>query len=250
MTNNIPAVATTRAPSTDMNSGGWGAIENLETTDLLVPKVLHQQALSKFVQEGKARPGDFCDSLTGDVLAKKDEALEVVIFGTFKTMLIESYDPVRDQYKYKETVTITPDNAREWASVGLTADTPEGKLKYNLRYNYYCLLPAKLAELPYVLTLGSKKTRAAKKLNTMLYKLSQLKKPGAAVVFELRSTAEKNERGSWFGIDIGQGRNTESNELAIAHAWYLKSQSQKFTVVEEETAVATEADNEEDDINY
>lgn len=246
----LPTPHTNTAPIAPMDSGAWGAIENLETTDLLVPKIFHQQALSKFVSDGKARPGDFCDSLTGEILAKKEDKLEIVIFGTFKTMVIETYNPVRDQFDYKETITITPDNAREWASVGLMAETPEGKLKYNLQYNFYCLLPSRLAELPYVLTLGSTKTRVAKKLNTMLYKLSQMKRPGASVVFELTSKQEKNDRGSWFGIEISQGRNAESNELAIAHAWYVKSQSQKFTVVEEELASTTETESEEDDINY
>jgi len=77
----------------------------------------------------------------------------------------------------------------------------------------------------------------------MLLKLSQNKKPGAAVVFELESTVEKNDRGSWFGLEITQGRNTTAEELLRAHAWYVKSKSEKFVVVEEEGSAHVDDDS-------
>lgn len=221
-------------------SSDWGAIEGLETTDLLVPKIFHQQALSKFASDGVARPGDFCDSLTGEVLATKDKKLEVIIFGSFKTMVITLND------KLKEIVTITRENAAYWDDKQRSVEEGVDKWEYNLYYNYYCLVPSKIKELPYVLSLGSTKTKVARKLNTMLYKLQQLKRPGASVVFELTSTSEKNDKGSWFGLEIAQGRNASDEELLRAHAWHVKSKSQKFTVVEEEMASA----NDEDDLPY
>lgn len=240
------AIAETNAmnhlPANVMN-GNWGAIENLETTDLLVPKIYHQQAMSKFVAEGLARPGDFCESITGTVLAKKEEKLEVIVFGSFKTMVISKFDPAKNQFTLDEIVTIVPENAKEWANKPLTEELNGIKWKYNLQYNYYCLIPNKINEIPFVLSLGSTKTKAAKKLNTMLLKLSQNRKPGAAVVFELESTVEKNDRGSWFGLEITQGRNTTAEELLRAHAWYIKSKSEKFVVVEEEGSAHVDDDS-------
>jgi hypothetical protein len=217
--------------------GGWGVVEDLETTDLLVPKIYQLQAMSKFVADGVARAGDFADSLTGEVLAKKDDALEVIIFGSYKTLLV-SKEVLNGKFEYQETLTVTPQNAKEIASLPMIEDRADGKYKNSLYYNFYCLLPAKIEELPFVLSLGSTKTKAARKLNTMIYKLAQMRKPGAAVVFNLKSVSEKNDQGSWFGLDISQGRDTTQQELLRAHAWYVKSKSQKFTVVEEEQAVA------------
>lgn len=235
-----PAVVESTLPA-EMQSS-WGAIEEMETTDLLVPKIYHQQAMSKFVADGQARPGDFCDSLTGEVLAKKEDKLEVIIFGAFKTMLISRWNDHANKFELDRLVTILPENAREMASKPLTEEINGVKYQNNLQYNFYCLLPSRVKELPYVLSLGSTKTKAAKKLNTMLYKLNTLKKPGASVVFELSSVPEKNDKGSWFGLEIKAGRATSAEELLRAHAWYLKSKSQKFVAAEEDSSTTENED--------
>lgn len=242
----VPAVRGEHAVAVGAESPSWGAIEDMETTDLLVPKIFHQQALSKFATDGVAKAGDFCDSLTGVVLAKRDEKLEVIIFGAFKTLLVSKLEPGSGKYKYERTITVVPENAREIASKPFMEEVDGESYRNNLTYNFYCLVPALINELPYVLSLGSTKTRAAKKINTMLYKLSQLKRPGASVVFQLSSVPEKNEQGSWFGLEVAQGRNATPEELLRAHAWYVKSKSQKFVVVEEEAA----ADAADDDTSF
>lgn len=218
----------------DVLSASWGAIEDMETTDLLVPKIWQMQAMSKLVADGKARPGDFVDNLTAEVLASKDSKLELIIFGKFKTVIVEKYDPFKNSFIYKETVTVLPENARELAEVsrGHEVVRDDGTYKYNLYQNYYCLLPSRMDELPYVFSLGSTKTKVALKLNTMIMKLTQQKKNGASVVFEVSSVQEKNDKGSWFGVEIGVGRATTAIELMKAHAWHVKSKSQKFSVEE------------------
>lgn len=224
---------------------GWGAVEGLETTDLQVPKIFHQQALSKFVSEGVARPGDFCDSLTGEVLCKKEDKLEVIVFGSYKNMIVKELDPTSKQWKLKEIILVTLDNAKELASKPRHEATSFGEnLSYEMQYNYYCLLPSRINELPFILSLGGTKVRAAKTLNTMFYKLSSLRRPGASVVFTLESTPEKNEKGSWFGLKISQGRDSSAAELLRAHAWYQKSKSQKITAVEDD------AQDENDDVPF
>ena len=245
---NAPAVkpANALAIPEDVAASNWGAIETMETTDLLFPKIYHQQAMSKFVADGNARPGDFCDSLTGALLAKKEDKLSVIIFGAFKTMVISKQQ--NGQFVLDKIVTILPENAREFASKPLTEEIAGVTYKNNLQYNFYCLIAGKEAELPYVLSLGSTKTKAAKKLNTMLYKLSALKLPGASVVFDLSSTTEKNDKGSWAGLEITQGRDATQAELLRAHAWYLKSKSQKFVVVEEEASA--DAIDDDDSIPF
>lgn len=221
----------------EVKAGNWGAIEEMEATDLLVPKIYHQQAMSKFVADGLARPGDFCDSLTGQVLATKDSKLEIIVFGSFKTMVISKQEG-SGKWELDRIVTIVPENAKEFASKPLTEEINGEQFKNNLQYNFYCLIPTLINELPYVISLGGTKTKAARKLNTMLYKLNQLHRPGASVVFELSSRTEKNDQGSWYGLEITQGRPATAPELLRAHAWHLKSKSQKFVVVEEETAAA------------
>jgi len=220
----------------EVTAGDWGVVEELETTDLLVPKIFHQQGLSQFVTDGKAQAGDFCDSLTGEILAKREDKLEIIVFGSYKTTIVSIYDERAKKYQLKEIITHLPENAKQLAELPMEEETSEGKIRRNTYYNLYCLIPSKIAELPFVLSLGSTKTKAAKKINTMIFKLSQQKKPGAAVVFELTSVTEKNDKGTWYGIEVNQGRWTTPQELMRAHAWHVKSKTQKFNVAEEEAA--------------
>lgn len=231
----LPAVAT---------DAGWGAMEELDSRDLLIPKIYHMQGLSKLVSEGIARTGDFCDSLTNEVLCKKENPLEVIVFGLFKTMVISKEQP-GGKYKLAEIVRINKGNAHNYANLPFVEETREGRFKNNLYYNYYVLLPGKIADLPYILSLGSTKTKVAQKLGTMLTKLDQQGKPGASVVFELRSTMEKNDQGTWAGLEITQGRPSTKEELIVAHTWYMKSKTQNLVATEE----AAESDGG-DDIPY
>lgn len=246
--NNAIVSAENQLPA-EVMSGNWGAIESMETTDLLVPKIFHQQGLSKFVDEGLAQAGDFCDSLTGEKLATKDKPLEIVIFGSFKTLIVSKLsENLKGEVKteYVETLQVTPENAKTIAELPFIEERQDGKYKNALFYNFYCLIPGHMDELPYVLSLGSTKTAAARKINTMIFKLSQLKKNGASIVFNLKSVQEENDKGKWYNLEVSQGRNTTPEELLKAYAWYMKSKTQKFKVVEEEAESASSVESDED----
>ena len=234
---NAPAVRHENAVVAQMESANWGAIESMETSDLQVPKIFHQQALSKFSQDGVAKAGDFCDSMTGEVLAARDSKLEVIVFGLFKTMVISKFDFARGQFKLDKIIPITPENAHQYANMPLQIEIDGDRYKHDLQYNFYCLLPAYMDSLPYVLSLGSTKTKTARKLNTMLYQLNQQRKPGPSVVFDLTSVQEKNDKGTWYGVNIAQGRSSTPQEMMKAYAWYVKSKSQKFVAEESDDSV-------------
>ena len=55
----------------------WGT-PDVDATDVVIPKILAQQGLSKFVTEGKAKFGDFCNSLTGEVLGDLSKPISLV----------------------------------------------------------------------------------------------------------------------------------------------------------------------------
>lgn len=215
-------------------SPNWGAVTEYETTDLLIPKIYHQQSTSAFAKSGAARPGDFCDSVTGEVLATKDNGLEVIVFGVYKTMLISKQTkPDSTQYELQQIVTVTHENAKDMALKPFTEKDSDGLwIKNSLVYNFFCLLPSRIKELPFVLSLGSTKTKVAKKIATIQSNLAQKGRNGASVVFKITNYVEKNEKGDWFGLDVAVVRNAEPMELMQAYAWHVKSKSQAFGVVE------------------
>lgn len=213
----IPEVRIAAVPAT-VDGGAWGASEIIDSNDLLVGKILHQQALSKFVQDGKATAGDWCDSLTGEVIAKRDADLSLIIFHSTKKLLI-SKGYSGDKIEFVEAQEVTPANANlPWKQ-----EMPNGEIVHrHLQYNYFCMLPDKINELPYVISFSSSKIKTAKKLNTMIAKLARIQRPSAGVVFKFKSIKETGEKGSWFGVEISQGRDTTLEELKIAHDWYVQ----------------------------
>lgn len=245
--NNLAAIAAAKAKLTpaivepaplpvvtNAESPNWGTIEEMETTDLLIPKILHQQATSVLAKAGSASAGDFCDSLTGEVLVKKDEKLELIIFGMYKQMLISKYDERSRKFELEQTIPITKENAKQMAELPFEEEDDLGlKIRNTLQWNFYCLMPKKIDAIPYVISLQSTKAKVAKKIQTMIYQLSQIKRNGASVVFELKSKLESKGTDSWYGLEISQGRDSTQAELLRAHAWYLKSKSEKFVVTEE-----------------
>lgn len=211
----------------------WGASEMIDAKDIQISRISQQQALSKLVEAGKANPGDWCDSLSGEVLAKKDETLKVIIFNANKKLLIHKGFP-GEKLEYVESQDVTEENVNlPWSQ-----DLPNGEvLQRHMQYNYFCLLEGKVNDIPYILSFTSSKIKTAKKLNSMLIKLKSQNRPSPAVVFELKSTRETGDKGSWFGVDVQVGRDTTFEELSVAKERYMQSRSTSVRVSQDDDIV-------------
>lgn len=222
----------------------WGASEGMGANDLLISKIFHQQALSKFVQDEKANAGDWCDSLTGEVIAKRDEPLQLIIFSSFRKLLINIWNAKSNRFEWVRSEDLTPENA----VLPFEEDTPEGRIRRQIQYNYFVLLADKVNELPYVISFQSTKVKAAKKLNTMFAKLARLQKPSASFVFELSSIKETGDKGSWYGVEITQGRAATTEQLDTAYDWYQKIKASNVVITDETSdgEVSHTADDEDE----
>lgn len=205
---------------------GWGAAEGNDQKDLLVSKIYQQQAISKMVDAGKAQVGDWCDSVAEEVICKKDSPLEIIVFHSYKNLLVSKFDHVSNRFKWVRTETLGAHNAdREFEE-----ETQEGRMRNQIQYNFFCLLPSRIDDLPMVLSMSSTKTKTAKKLNTFFQKLRQRNKPSAAYVFLLKSEKVQNDQGTWMGIDVLQGRATTKEELQAAYDWYNVVKTKRVNV--------------------
>lgn len=236
-----PAVAGNTLP--EMKSGNWGVIEELETTDLMVPKIFHQQALSVFVQEGHAKVGDWCDSMTKQVICSKDDPMELIIFGLYKTMVISVDEMLRGKFRLDKIIPVTKENALAMSKKPYTEERDGNNYRNQLFYNYYCLSPQKLRALPYVISLGSTKQKEATKLNTMITMLSGTGRSVSSVIFNFKSVERTKDTNKWQGVEISQGRNATEEEEAQGYAWYVKSKMQSFAVSDEDTKSDADSDN-------
>lgn len=193
----------------------WGAGEGLAAEDLLIPKILLMQKMSDLVDQAKAKPGEFRSSITGELLGDEKKPVEVIVFDSFKNWLI---------FENNEFKEVLP-----WTGERLLWE--EGTIKRQLSYNFYCLLTSKIDDIPHLISLKGTSTKAAKTLMTAFARLGRIKKPSAAKTFKLGCHQEKNDKGSYYVIDVLEGRDTTPQEIALAKSWCADIRQSRVAVV-------------------
>jgi len=195
----------------------WGS-ENVDAADIIVPKILLMQGLSKLVAADEAKQGEFRDSLTGALLGGKDKPLEFIPFHSTKTWVVFE-QAVGGKAEYKETVPMTAHN-KDWAT---EEQSSGGTVRRDRCLNYYVLLLDDIKSgtyMPYMLSFRRTSYTAGRKLATIFAKLKMFKEPPASRVFTLSSRLEKNDLGQFYVADVGEKRRSSSEEMDAALNWY------------------------------
>lgn len=216
----------TNLPAAPMSA--WGA-ENITSDDITVPVILLMQPLSQYVTDGVAKPGTMIDSLSKEkVLGDEKKAVEVIIFGSFKTWR-EEHDG-----KYKRTIPWGPDNA----SFPWEEELEDGTVvERDLVQNFYVLTTEDIAKgeaFPYVVKFKGMSMQAAKQLGTHLKKLQTLNKPSASKVFSLKTRKDSNDKGTFWVFEPVVLRDSTDVEMATAYTWYKTLQSASVKVHDED----------------
>lgn len=189
----------------------------VDTGHLKVSKILMMQGLSDLVAEDRATPGELRGSLEANLMAKKGEHLELVLFGVKRSWLVSKHDGNR--YVFEERLPYNATNADlEW-----DVETSEGKFKNQECLSYYALPVDEINSedgcIPYLLEMKSTSFKNAKKIETFRAKLAEFKKPLAFKTVKVWSKSEKNDHGTYYILDAELGRNTTEKELSTAIHW-------------------------------
>ncbi len=191
--------------------------DDIQATDLLLGKMLSMQGLSKLVSEGKATIGEIRDSVTGKLLCKKGESLEVILFKPFKTWVQFIKNGGKEQFD--SVVPFGTDNA-DWER-----EYVDEHKRIFVRYqclNYFSLLTQEIKDgdyRPRVLSLRSTAYKTGRKIETTR---AFLKKMGLSLPFKtlnLCTTQQKNDKGTWFIPDVTEGRKSTEQELDAVKEW-------------------------------
>jgi len=236
-------------------------------SDVTIPKVLQMQALSDWVTEGKAMPGDFVRSSTVEVLGGKNKPLEFIPL-TFQNMWMISADEMgKGEYEFKgyeQRNALNEHEEWEFFKDGV-------KMKRTKVMNLYALLPADIerqlealkkfqetgempdldaAILPVVIPFRNTSFKAAKEVATLFVKAESLARDmGVAVpvfgrTMKLSNVLEKNDKGSFFVLKVEAAGATKKEYLAQAMKWRDTIQSMGGAVKVDESDVAKAASEE------
>lgn len=220
---NVPAKKEETALSAPMDQA-WGS-EGLDSKDILVPKLLLMQGLSKKVNEGEAQQGQVVDSISGKVVGgikniktKEGEPITMIAFSSFKTW-IES-EKIGDKYEYRKQYAMTPENADQAQEEVVNGIS----VRRDRCLNFYVLLKDQIADgtaFPYCVSFRRTSMKAGRKIATIAAQLKALgSKPLAFKNLHLSVTHMQNDQGQFWGFDVGAGENSSTQELNEAFRWH------------------------------
>lgn len=193
----------------------WGQ-SDISSRDLIISKILAMQGLSDLVTEGKAKIGDFVDSVSGEVLGSIDKPVEFIPFHMEKVWIISTRNKGENKYEFDRYEPVTAENQ------GYPFEATEGNLeiKYEYTLQFYVLL-AHDTSMPYVISFKSTSLRSGKVLSTQMYvrnKAAGLVPP--AYTMELGGKKDKNDKGTFIVMETKPKAKTSNALIAESLNWF------------------------------
>ena len=192
--------------------GEWGANE-LSTQDIVIPKILLMQGLSELVSSGKAKLGDYMDSVNETKLGGVDSPIEIIPFQMEKFWIHQKFNGKR--FEYIKTEKMTAENqSLPWL---YQENGVDHRRMYT--FNFYVLVPGQT--LPYLLNFSSTSAKAGKELATQMYTTNAINKlPPPAMVMELGCKIDKNDDGTFAVKTVKPKRKANFEEISSAFEWF------------------------------
>jgi len=222
-------------PAVVSASTSWGS-EGLDTSDILIPKLLLMQGLSEFVTDEKAQAGDIVRSTSGEVLAARGTAgVEFIPLMVFKTFVVS--EKVGGKYEFRSVEPMTKDNA----DAPLEFQQQGTAWRRDRCINFYVLLPGDIAKerkamkalteagdmpdtddalLPCALSFRRTSYGAGKELVTHFAKAKHFGVPPAVATFKLFAEKETNDQGTFYVMRVAKTGKTSPEDLEVCKKWY------------------------------
>lgn len=213
--------------------------EDVELTqqDMIVPTIKLMQATTELVKDDKAAAGEYRKS-TGELLAEKNDELELIIFKLDKYFAINQMEmgqngkeKVPGTYRREE---FNVDLAREWEFA------QDGKeYRRELVYSFYVLVANSngqevFNQVPSIISFRSSAKKAAKTWLSKLQNMRASKQEPHSHVFLLGRSKETKGKNSWLIPTVSVGRPTTKDEQAAVTLWRNEFKTKEINIHGEE----------------
>lgn len=213
-------VKETNAPAVSDADGAWGT-EGVDHRDVLIPKLLVMQGLSKFVTDEVANLGDIVDSVTGEIVGPRGKGVEIIPIMSYKTWV--NFHRVGEKLSFIGIEPMTAQNAdREWEEKQADGST----IRHDACLNFFVMLASDdgtSGQLPYLLSFRRASYKTGRKLATFFKQcqIAQPPVPPASQVWKLTGVKEENDEGVFYVFGAEPVRKSTAEEVARAKTWYL-----------------------------
>ena len=212
------------------NANEWGDVV-VEAKDLILPKILLQQALSEAVKQRVARDGDYVNTLTGVVCSDEKGIVNVLPFYCRQSYVIEKFNG-----KKFEFLKVSPNVAGEQKPFEETIDGV--RYKNSHQYEFFCMLEDGGTQA--IVSFKSTSHKTGKQLfNIMYLQNPQQKKTPAHNWITLGRKEQTNDMGTFWVMDIGIGKESKPEEVKECLTWISTIKQSDFKVAEEKPSTVT-----------
>lgn len=221
--NELVAAQTTEVTAYDASE--WGDVV-VESKDLILPKILLQQALSEAVKTRVARDGDFVNTLTNSVCSDEKGNVSVLPFYCRQTYVIEKWNSKK--FEFLKVVPCLPGEEPKPFEENINGE----RFKNSHVYEFFCLLPD--GGTPAIVSFRSTSHLAGKQLFNILYLQNpQQKKTPAHNWITLGRKDKTNDMGTFWVMDFSIGRESTQEELETCKTWIGTIKKAAFKVADE-----------------
>lgn len=205
----------------------WGDNTDVTGNDLVIPKVLLMQFMSKKVKddEHEAKFGEFRDNVDFQLLGNiKDKPIQFVPFMMEK--VFAEFEIVGTKREFLRVIPIETNPAKQEYNDDAPYSWEEGGKSFerDRTYNYYVLIVAEdgsLIPMPHMMSFRRSSIKAGKNLATRMYvrnKTAQLPPPG--MVMKLTGSKVENDKGEFGVMEIEPVRQSTDEEMGACLQWF------------------------------
>lgn len=201
----------------DFTAGGWDE-EVIDTKDIIIPKILLMHPTSDLVKKGERNQGEIIKSTTGEVVAKRNEKFEVIVFEKWKDWRIMKKNPQSGRYEYLRVEAWTPENDNaEWEYV----ENGE-QMRRDKTLNFYGVLANEAAEgnaFPVRLSFVRTGFKTGQKIADAYARALMDKQPPTRQVFKIGAELVNGKEETYFAFTVEPGGATSDTQKAQALQW-------------------------------
>lgn len=210
----------------------WGMRSEMTSQDLVIPKILPINMMSKKLKEKTAAYGELRDTSNNKLLGDLSKGMEIVPFMMEKYFVESTVDQKTGKKEFKRILPIISDPTNPGYNDELKyEEIIDGeKISRDRVLSFYVLIPSEidstLAEsgggtLPYVLPFRRTSLRGGKKIATQMFAMNAAaRKSPAAMVMSVKPVDTTNDDGSYVVLDVNASRASTKEEQQAAFYWY------------------------------
>lgn len=211
----------------------WGEQE-IDASNILLPRLLLMQGLSELVSEGKAKLGDVVKNTSGEVIATKDKPVEFIPLFHVENWAISEQVGSKYEWRRNEPVNLSNRNAElEFMHQGT-------KWRRDRCLDFFVILSSDVAKekkaraaiakgevpdvdsavFPCYLSFRRTSIAAGKELVKAFATAKHFKIAPSAWTFKLTCKVDKNDKGTYAVFGIEKAGTTPKEYLPLCKSWY------------------------------